>query len=248
MVPTLTPGSTVSHLSAAVLLGLPVWGNPLDRIHVTRPIASGANRSAGVHVHAAAREDVPTMTVDGIAVTSPALTVVDVARSVPFEQGVVVADAALHAKLVTPEQLAAQLEGVAGRTGAGRARAVVAFADGRSESVGESRSRVVLARAGLPAFDLQIEIQDERGFDLARCDFGYTELLIAGEFDGEVKYGRLLRPGQTPGDVVFDEKRREDALRDLGWIVVRWVWAELAKPEVIVARWERALERAKRRR
>ena len=34
-----------------------------------------------------------------------------------------------------------------------------------------------------------------------------------GEFDGRVKYGRLLKPGQDPGEVVFAEKRREDLIR-----------------------------------
>ena len=48
-----------------------------------------------------------------------------------------------------------------------------------------------------------------------------------GEFDGEVTYGRLLRPGQSPGVVVFAEKRREDALRDEDLGVVRWIRADL---------------------
>ena len=57
-------------------------------------------------------------------------------------------------------------------------------------------------------------------------------LLVAGprtvgEFDGRVGYGRLLRPGQDPGDAVFREKLREDALHDEGLHVVRWTWQEL---------------------
>ena len=69
---------------------------------------------------------------------------------------------------------------------------------------------------------------------------------MLGEFDGQVKYGRLLRPGQAPGDAVFDEKRREDALRDEGWGMIRWVWDELGRPPALVARWRRALERGSR--
>ncbi|MCF6744792.1 hypothetical protein E9529_10960 [Blastococcus sp. KM273128] len=69
-----------------------------------------------------------------------------------------------------------------------------------------------------------------------------------GEFDGRVKYGRLLRPGQEPGEVVFAEKRREDATRDEGWDVVRWVWAELAAPHRLAAKVRRARERAGARR
>jgi hypothetical protein len=43
---------------------------------------------------------------------------------------------------------------------------------------------------------------------------------------------------------VIREKLREDAIRDAGWIVVRWIWDELNRPAVIVARIRRALERA----
>jgi hypothetical protein len=43
-----------------------------------------------------------------------------------------------------------------------------------------------------------------------------------------VKYGRLLRPGQDPGDVVFAEKVREDAIRADDHGMVRWIWREIA--------------------
>jgi hypothetical protein len=59
-----------------------------------------------------------------------------------------------------------------------------------------------------------------------------------------VKYGRALRPGQTAGDVVFAEKRREDALRDLGFQVVRWTWDELWPFDEVVERIRRAFARA----
>ena len=58
-----------------------------------------------------------------------------------------------------------------------------------------------------------------------------------------MEYGRLLRPGQEPGDVVFEEKRREDAIRDESWGVVRWTWRDLDTPAVLGARVQRALTR-----
>ncbi|HEY0698007.1 MAG TPA: hypothetical protein VGD43_09375 [Micromonospora sp.] len=61
-----------------------------------------------------------------------------------------------------------------------------------------------------------------------------------GEFDGRVKYGRLLRPGQDPGDAVFAEKMREDAIRDTGLRVVRWVWNGVDDFGEVVARLRRA--------
>jgi hypothetical protein len=45
---------------------------------------------------------------------------------------------------------------------------------------------------------------------------------------------------------VFAEKRREDAVRDLGPQVVRWVWDEFATFDVVVARLLRAFDRGRR--
>lgn len=111
--------------------------------------------------------------------------------------------------------------------------------------MGESRSRARMIDAGPPLPDLQVEVRRSDGTLVGRCDFRWPEHGLLGEFDGRVTYGRLLRPGQHPGDAVFEEKRREDALRDEGQGMVRWVWAEFATPRTLVARWTRALERSR---
>jgi hypothetical protein len=69
-----------------------------------------------------------------------------------------------------------------------------------------------------------------------------AEFRTLGEFDGKIKYGRLLKPGEQPGDVVWREKLREDALRRLGWEVVRWTWAELMNPALLDRRRRAAFE------
>ena len=84
---------------------------------------------------------------------------------------------------------------------------------------------MLIARFQVPAPVLQWEVP-ARG-RVGRTDFAWPEQRTVGEFDGRIKYGRLLRPGQQPGDAVFEEKRREDAIRDTGLRVVRWVWDEL---------------------
>jgi hypothetical protein len=60
-----------------------------------------------------------------------------------------------------------------------------------------------------------------------------------GEFDGKIKYGRLLRPGQDAGEVVYAEKLREDALRDTGLSVVRWTWQDLETFDEVATRLRR---------
>ncbi len=236
--------AVVSHGSAAALHGLPLWGVPLHQVHVTRqpPARSGDERRLRSHVARLGPDDV--VLVGTTPVTSVARTVVDLARSLPFAPALVVADAALASGSTTAELLTTVLDAGTGTRGTRSARRVIAAADGRSESVGESRSQALMIEAGLLLPDLQVEVRGAHRRLIGRCDVGWRDRRLLGEFDGRVKYGRLLRPGQEPGDAVFEEKRREDALRDQGWGMVRWVWAELAAPSTLVARWERALERA----
>jgi len=81
---------------------------------------------------------------------------------------------------------------------------------------------------------------------IARVDFYWEEQKTVGEFDGKLKYGQLLKPGQRIEDVIFEEKLREDALRDLGLQVVRWLWDDLYRPGILRERVLRAFARASR--
>ena len=237
--PALGPDTVISHTSAAVVHGLPLWAVRLDRVHATRNRGSGARRSGVVQLHAAVLLPDEVAVVGGLPVTSVARTIADLGRMLPFEAALVPADGALFRRLVTPDALAAAVERGAHRPRNGDARRVVAFADGRAESPGETRSRVAIRRAGLPAPALQYSTS---GF---RCDFGWEEHGTVAEFPsyGRIKYGRCLRPGQDPGDAVFEEKVREDALRDRGLQVVRWIWAELGSFDAPAGRLRRAFAR-----
>jgi hypothetical protein len=239
--------AVVSHQSAAVLLGLSLWNVRLDKVHVTRRPPASSGVTGLVRCHVARLRDDEVVRVDGVQVTDPVRTALDLARSLPFETAVAVLDTALHTDRLTRERLQERLFDIAGTRGSRAAARAVAFADGRSESVGESRSRVLLHDLGLAPTTLQLEIRSATGSLLGRADFGWEQHRVVGEFDGRVKYGRLLRPGQEPGDVVFAEKRREDAIRDQDWGVVRWTWPELAAPRRLGTRVHEALERGTRR-
>jgi hypothetical protein len=240
--------AVVSHQSAAVLHGLPLWGVRLDRVHVTRrpPASSEVGRCLRSHVARLADHEV--VEVDGLPVTDPARTALDLARSLPLEPAVVVLDAALHLKMVQHPLLADRAQEMTGTRGSRAATRALDMADARSESVGESRSRVLLHRLGLAPSTLQRIIRSGSRRELARVDFAWEEERVVGEFDGRVKYGRALRPGQDPGEAVFEEKRREDAIRDEDWGVVRWIWPELVPGTVVGDRVRRARARGRRRR
>ena len=229
----------VTHASAAVLHGLPLHAVPLDLLHVTRPTLRASRVEAGVHHHAAALPRHHAVVIDGHRVSSLARTAVDVARENTFAAGVVTADAALHAG-ATPDELREVIELCGQWPGACTASRVVAFADGRAESVGESLARILFADEALPQPELQVPLYDEDGL-IGLVDFLFRGHRTVVEFDGKTKY---VLPdgagGQTAADIVFAEKRREDRIRALGFVVVRITWADLHRGPATAARIRRA--------
>jgi hypothetical protein len=236
------PRAVVSHGSAAVLHGLGVPRSALDRVHLTRDRRGGGQRRAWlqVHGHPLPPEDVRPL--DAIPTTTLPRTVVDLGCSLPLADAVAVGDGALRLA-ATPEELEQVLASVGARRGIGTARRALDLLDARSESYGESVSRVLMLQAGLPPTEPQLLVRNEHGVVVARVDFAWPALGVIGEFDGRVKYGRTLAPGEDPVQALWREKLREDLLRDLGWQVVRWVWADLDDPSAWFARLERAFAR-----
>ncbi|MDF8265527.1 type IV toxin-antitoxin system AbiEi family antitoxin domain-containing protein [Luteipulveratus flavus] len=165
---------------------------------------------------------------------APSWAVVDVARDAGVLPGVVSADSALHQDLLTRAALADVIDALPRSHRIGRAARMFALMDGRSESAGESITRLILRRAG---FDIEPQFRIEvNGRLIARPDFRVrgTRLLI--EFDGMVKY-----KGENGAKALQEEKIREDMLRRLGWSFVRLIWPDLDHPAMIVSRVRSAL-------
>lgn len=247
VVQSLEVPAVVSHQSAVVMRDLPAWDLDLSVVHVTRGDLHSPRLEAGVHHHAGKLLDEDLDMVGGVMLTAPARTAIDVARETPFEPSVVVADAMLHRGLVDKATMLDRLDRMRDWPGTCNAGRVVEFADGLSESVGESRTRVLFDAVGFPRPVLQKTITLASG-ELTRSDFYFEEDNTLGEFDGRTKYGRLLKPGEDPGDVVWREKKREDRLRDLGYEVCRLIWAELRNRSLVAERFRAAFTRAGRRR
>jgi hypothetical protein len=210
---------------------------------VTRDRRGKGIKRSVVQVNGAPLQPSEIVLIDNIPVTSLARTVLDLARTVPMTQAVSAGDRALALGL-TRQELQVGLLLMERWPGVRAARRVVEFLDARSESAGESMSRVRLMEEGLPRPELQQEIFGPDGRLVARVDFRWKEYNTVGEFDGKIKYGRLLKPGQRIEDVIFEEKVREDAVRDLGLQVVRWISRDLYRPGVLRERVLRAFVRA----
>lgn len=239
-VPRLGPGTVVSHTSAARLHGLPVLRSRLDLVTVTRPRSNG-ERSKQLHARRAQVDGSETVVLGGMIATSLPRTVADLARTLPFDEAVACADVALALGMdrKSPPRLGRKASAIA---------AVLDFADPASESIGESLSRVALAGAGMPTPSLQHEIRTSSGRFVARTDFAWPRHKVVGEFDGAAKYAAELDDDRAPEQRLMDEKRREWAIRDLGWEVVRWDWQTLRTPGALAERVRGALLRAERAR
>lgn len=222
--------------SAAAVLGLTYAGQWPDTVCALNSLSDGTRRRGGVtwwghDDHRSAVRDL-----GWARVTDPYRTAIEISVRESFVAGVTTADSALRAEGHRGAgdgagALLATAEALRLRRGARRVERVAAFANGHSESAGESWTRVVLAdlRAATP--ELQVDIQDD-GLWLARVDFCWPGRRIVLEFDGEKKYRAGMRAsGRSIEDVVIEEKKREDRLRAAGWTVLRIVWDDLREPE-----------------
>ncbi|MFC5177481.1 hypothetical protein [Nocardioides taihuensis] len=218
----------LSHASALAAYGCPLWGVPLDRVHLMRLDDATSRYQAGITHHRARLADGDVVDADGWRVTSPARTVVEALGLCSTEAGVVVGDWMLHQGLTTATEVWDTKTRLNQMPGTLSLEVTLRLLDGASESVGDSRNRHLFWVMGLPRPLLQHGIRDEDGRFVAVTDFAWPALGVYGEFDGRVKYGRLLQPGQEPGDAVFAEKRREDDVRRVtGGTMVRWTWDDL---------------------
>ncbi|WP_217614946.1 hypothetical protein [Cellulomonas sp. GbtcB1] len=221
-----------SHRSAAAVWGLPLIGPWPRDVEVVAPSSSGGRSAPGVRRRTAAPVPAPVLT-RGLPVTDLSRTVVDLACTEPFASAVVAADHALGRMGLDPDAARAVLASRGSARGARRAREVLAFADGRSESPGESLSRVRMREVGAPVPVLQQELRDGDGF-VARVDFWWVEHRLVGEFDGRLKYrADGPRDGRSVEERVWAEKRREDRIRSHGVRVIRWTWQDAMDPDAM---------------
>lgn len=237
--------SALSHISRVLESNIDYWGVDLTKTHITKSRAIGGGAAKHVQPHVGQLELHEVEMVNGVRGTRLPRAIVETAAWETTESGLVVANSALHKGLVTVDELNEAYEPRVDWPGGRRAALVLRLADGRIESVGETRSIFLMWQQGIPMPEPQYKIHDSNGRLFARTDFAWPEYGLLGEFDGKVKYGRLLREGEDPGDAVVREKRREERICALtGWRMIRLYWDDLYHPERTAARITQALRRA----
>ncbi|HEY8770933.1 MAG TPA: type IV toxin-antitoxin system AbiEi family antitoxin domain-containing protein [Thermoleophilaceae bacterium] len=218
------PRALLSHGSAALHWGLPWRQNKW--IDVTVPTPGGRRRRRLVVVHRARLEAREVSVKDGVPVTSPSRTLVDLAdygRSRPVERAL---DEAAYLRLDVSALLPRQ-----GRRGSGVVAELLARHDAGTTRTRSDMEEIFLALCrdhGLPEPQVNTEIE---GYE---ADFAWPPQRLIIETDGHGAHGTRA---------AFERDRLRDAeLVAAGWRVVRITYGRLlAQPQAVAAQLSRLL-------
>lgn len=220
--------AVVSHHTAAML-----WGGIVpssSTIHLTVGPAT-LLRMTGVTAHRV--KDRTHVMLNRRRVTAPTRTFVDLAVNLELVDLVIFGDTLVHKNQVTVEQLRAAAAVATGR-GARRARMAAELVRAGSESVRETRTRLLIVLAGLPEPVRQVRIRDETGAIRTRPDLAYPEWKIAIYYDGDTHFDSTQQRQK-------DNVQREWLIRN-GWQCVTIYARDLFNdPTGVLARIEAAV-------
>lgn len=149
--------------------------------------------------------------IGGVRVTSPLRTAADLLCLLPRRQALAAADALMRVQGFSAADLRRLLVRYFRRRGVIQARNLAPLVDGRSESAGESWTRLEIIDHGLGIPQPQVWVNVD-GVPAYRLDLAYPHARIAIEYDGEDHH-------TSPADRRRDEVRRA-WLRAHGWRVI----------------------------
>ncbi len=227
----------LSHASAHLLRGGPDWGLAFDTVNITNLFGRGDRQQSGITHHRGTTGVLDVSRINGHWLTSPPRTAVETAAAAALVPAVSVLDWSLHHRHATREELEAYAH-VHMREWPDTVTlpTAVALSDGRSESVGETRTRIALVNQGFDP-EPQWEVFHPSGRLAGRVDMRLRKEGVMVEFDGRIKYGRLLKSGQTVADVIKKERAREVLLEELtGLRMLRVIWSDLNDERALAER------------
>lgn len=236
----------LSHTSAAVEHGLRLFQPQLDKVHVTcldRVIARTTN---DVVYHRGDPADNELIPVGRQFAVAPPRAALEAASLADVRSGLVVLDSVIDLGMCTLDEIHARFANMIGLPNSRKLQITVRLTRKGANSAGESLGRYFMWSQHLPEPVLQFEVRDAYGNLIGVTDFAWPAYGLLGEFDGMMKYGRLLKEGETAGEAVVREKKREDRLREeTGWLMIRLIWAELFTPGPTGGRLRRQLAKGK---
>jgi hypothetical protein len=216
---TATPDAWVSHETAAILcgLGLPPWLGNEPRIHLSKPHSLPRVRRAGIIAHRVRMIPGEVVEIDGIRVTGPARTWLDLAHELPLRYLVAMGDQLI--RIPRPElefrnEPFAYKEGLRllirqhpNMKGVEKARLALDEMRVGSDSFPETFLRLAMLDAHLPEPELQLRLDPDDPRSPA-ADLGYRKYRIAVQYDGEHHRSREQQSR---------DNRRDEFFINAGW-------------------------------
>ena len=237
------PSTVVTHVSAAVERGAPVWGIALDEVHVTRSDGKPGRREAGVAHHCGELTPDDIEEINGIGISSAARCAVEVASMTTIEPALVTINGMLHARMLDRDTFTDMVSKLKHWPQTLITNVLLKLCDDKMESVAETRWAYLCWEQHLPRPVPQVKVFDEYGRLFARVDFAWPERGVFLEVDGKEKYQRYRRENETLEEFLMREKTREERICLLtGWICIRISWADLENPVRTARRIRRVLE------
>jgi hypothetical protein len=168
---------------------------------------------------------------NGLLVTNPAGTALDLARHLPRGVAVAHLDALSAATGLYAADVAPLIARHKGARGVRQCQAALSLMDGGAQSPKESWLRLVLIDAGLPRPVTQIHVTD--GHHVAYLDLGWKQPMVALEYDGDQH--------RSDRQQYVKDIRRAEMVHRLGWHVIKVINED--RPNVVIERARDALAR-----
>lgn len=227
------PDAVASHSTAASLLALPVPRDPV--VHLTRRTGRPVSERPGVRTHRRRLRPQDVFDLDGLRVTTPQRTWIDLSARLSTVPLVALGDAV--ARRVGVGALQEVADAATGLRGVVRARAALGLIDPGADSAAETAVRLVLHDAGFLGLRHQVNVYDADGAWIARPDLADPEARVAVQYDGLVH----LEAGVERWRYDID---RDERTRAAGWQVVVLTARDLRAPELAVHKVRAAYARA----
>ena len=164
------------------------------------------------------------VSIAGVRATNPARTCLEIARLHGFSDGLVATDSALGQHDVTTYDLREELAKMQRTKGQAAMRKVIEHAYGGSESPYESYLRALI----IERFP-QVKIEPQKPLlGKYRADLCLDCWLVL-EVDGDAKYDGTY--GEAPAHVVKQQIKRQRALENRGYVVLRFGPSDMKAPD-----------------
>jgi hypothetical protein len=197
-----------------------IWGvdvHAIGELDVVPPletcVLSGQRRTERRQVRGGERQLLPSdwVVVDGVKVTTPVRTAMDLGCLLPRRSALAAMDALMRAQKFSHADMSRLLPRYFRRRGVVQLRELMPLVDPRAESQPESWTRLELIDSGMPVPEVQWWVEVD-GIATYRIDLAYPRAKIAIEYDGEEFH--------SSDEDKQNDKERRAWLEAHGWTVI----------------------------